>query len=178
MALTDHVTWGRHRCVHVCLPRVHVCVQQFLFISKVQRNNFLHSPGRRARHPHQTFPAFLAFLSQSILHQQLEKPTKLQELQEVSGLGRGGGDKQGRDGLSWGWWEMLVCQRRPLSLGSQGIPSPELAAAGGNSKPVAHDHVHVGPRGWAGPTLLRCGQLPPRPFDVTEMETHTCPTIN
>lgn len=72
------------------------------------------------------------------------------------------------------------CQRRLLSLGSQGIPPLEPAAVGGGetTSPVACSHVHLGSGGWAGPTLRRGGQLPPRPFDVTEMETHTCPTIN
>lgn len=54
----------------------------------------------------------------------------------------------------------------------------EPAAVGGDSKPLACSREHLEAGGWAGPTLLRCGQLPPGPFDVTEMETHTCPTIN
>lgn len=77
-----------------------MCVQQFLLISKVPRNSLSHSRSLRAHHPHQTLPAFL---SQSALHQQLEKPTKLQELQGVSELDGGGGDRQGRDGRVRGW---------------------------------------------------------------------------
>lgn len=145
-----------------------MCVQQFLLISKVRRDSVLHSPTPRAHHPHPEFPAFLAFLSQSILHQQLEKPTKLQELQGVSGLDGGWGDRQGRAGLGWGWRVTLAVRGGPL----------EPAAVGGDSKPLACSREHLEPGGWAGPTPLRCGQLPPGPFDVTEMETHTCPTIN
>lgn len=40
------------------------------------------------------------------------------------------------------------CQNRPLSLGSQGIPSLEPAGVGGNSKSVSGSHVHAGAGGW------------------------------
>lgn len=83
---------GTDVCLCVCLPHAHLCVQRFLLISRVQANSFSHNPRGSAHDPIHSFPAFLP---QSALHQQLEKPPKLQELQWVSEIDGGGGTGKG-----------------------------------------------------------------------------------
>lgn len=80
--------------------------------------------------------------------------------------------------LRWGGVAGKCCQRRLLSLGSQGTPSP-----GASHYPRERQggwwSRAPGGLGLGWPSRARIvGSCRPGPFDVTEMETHTRPTIN
>lgn len=70
-------------------------------------------------------------------------------------------------------WRHGRCSLSEKAPGLESLKTPSLRTSCNRGEgPVADGHLRLGPLGWASPVEPR------QPFDVTEMETHTHPTIN